>query len=181
MISHAMLFTLSGSAQDTADKTKVARNVWKVHNMGFGAQQSLGIHLIWRSLACGGRHGAQPGEDRSTCTGHIKGGVGGGALGLEGPLFLSDWAGGTAEPQQLLEGTPLPLVSVLCFLSACSSNTWFTLLHEVHHREAAICHLHTQPVIWYVMHVMLFALFSAFSTLLTWQRFTVWQYEPNSC
>ncbi len=78
MISHAMLFTLSGSAQDTADKTKVARNVWKVHNMGFGAQQSLGIHLIWRSLACGGRHGAQPGEDRSTCTGHIKGGVGGG-------------------------------------------------------------------------------------------------------
>ncbi len=51
MISHAMLFTVSGSAQDTADKTKVAKNVWKVHNVGFGAQQSLGTHLFWRSLA----------------------------------------------------------------------------------------------------------------------------------
>ena len=58
-----------------------------------GAQQLLSTHLICRSLACGGRHGAQPREDRSTCTGHVKGGVRGvvKAGGPTASVCLSGW------------------------------------------------------------------------------------------
>jgi hypothetical protein len=46
---------------------------------------------------------------------------------------------------RLLEGTLLPLVSFLRFSSACSSDhdTYLTTLHGGHHREAAICLIHT--------------------------------------
>ncbi len=46
---------------------------------------------------------------------------------------------------RLLEGTLLPLMSFLCFSSACSrdSDTYFTLLHAGHYREAAICLCYT--------------------------------------
>jgi len=46
------------------------------------------------------------------------------------------------------EGTLLPLMSSLCFFSACSSDsdTWFTRLHEGYGREAAICQVYTRSV-----------------------------------
>jgi len=70
-----------------------------------------------------------------------SGGVSGGVLGLQGPLLLSDRAGGTAEPGQLPEGEPLPLLSLLCFSSACSnvSDSYFVTLHGGHRTEAALC------------------------------------------
>ena len=82
------------------------------------------------------------GPGRERMLGRAQGtsrGDSGGVLGLEGPLFLSDWAGGTAEPQQLLEGILLPLLSLPCCSSACSnvSDSYFTTLYIG--TEAALC------------------------------------------
>ena len=80
------------------------------------------------------------GPSRERMLGRAQGtsrGDSGGVLGLEGPLFLSDWAGGTAEPGQLLEGKPL--LPFLCFSSACSNHdSPFTTLHAGHHVDARI-------------------------------------------
>jgi hypothetical protein len=54
-----------------------------------GGQESLGTHLFYRSLACGGRHAAEPRQDTGASSGHIRGGVRG-VLGLQDPLLLSD-------------------------------------------------------------------------------------------
>ena len=50
----------------------------------------------------------------------ISDGVSRGVLGLRGPLPVSDWAGAAAELGQLVEGEPL--LSFLCFSSACCSH-----------------------------------------------------------
>ena len=94
-------------------------------------------------------------------------GFSGEVLGLEGPLFLSDWAGGTAEPGQLLEGIPLPLLSLPRCSSSCSivNDSYFTTLHGGHRAEAAIC-LMPHGLSYHALCPVLDML----STLLTWQR-----------
>ena len=71
----------------------------------------------------------------------ISDGVSGGVLGLRGPLPVSDWARGAAELGQLVEGEPL--LSFLCFTSACCSHhdNPLTMLHAGQQVEAWIAQI----------------------------------------
>ncbi len=89
MISHAMLFTVSGSAQDTADKTKVAKNVWKVHDVGLGPNSHWVPTCSEEEWLVGAGMGPSREKTGARALGTSRG-VSGGVLGLEGPLPLSD-------------------------------------------------------------------------------------------
>ncbi len=53
----------------------VDKHVWEIHTVAIGAQQLLSTHLVCRSLACGGRHAAEPRKDTRASFGHIRWGV----------------------------------------------------------------------------------------------------------
>ncbi len=57
---------------------KVDKHVCKVHIVAIRAQQLLSTHLMCRSLACGGRHAAEPRKNTGASFGHIRWGVRGG-------------------------------------------------------------------------------------------------------
>ena len=93
---HGLSYHALGPVQPvhySVDMAKVDKHICNIHIVATGAQRLLSTHVFCRMLACGGRHGAQPREHRSACTGHIKGGVRGGSRG-GGPtssVCLSGW------------------------------------------------------------------------------------------